>query len=263
MRRATLPFLFILFACVVAPRASLGCTLGLPPVKGFDPTEYVFTGEVTDIVGPFESAEFEGRAWGLKVKVDEAVYLPKTLGGSFEVFPYNLGADCSTMGVSREELEKHYPMGSKVKVIAQEARLLKGKPGEDDVRLEIQPDSLGNVSRNYYEDGRLMTSADSVFDYRDYKRVTPADYVKDFMPFLDAHGLLPEFELRKDLLRLRNAKARDERLSILERLVYYPKCCDLDFAKILKDHLRDSKASRALAKRREAWNERDASADSN
>ena len=257
MRRAALPILFILIACVIAPRVSLGCTLGVPPVKGFDPTEYVFTGEVTDIVGPFESAEFEGRAWGLKVKVDEAVYLPKTPRGSFEVFPYNLGADCSTVGVTKEELEKYYPVGSKVKVIAQEARLLKGRPGEGDMRLEIQPDSLGNVSRNYYEDGRTMTFAGSVFDYRSYRRVTVKDYVKDFMPFLDAHGKLPEFELRKDLLRLRNARARDERLSILERLVYYPQCCDLDFAKILKDHLGNSKASKALTKRREAWDKRD------
>ena len=260
MRRAARPFLFILFACVIAPRASSGCSLGLPSLKKFDPKEYVFTGEVTGIVGPFGATKFERRAWGLKVKVDEAVYLPKTPRGSFEVFPYHLGADCSTVGVSKEELKKRYPVGSKVKVIAKEARLLPGRPGAGDVRLEIEPGSLGHVSRNYYEDGRLMTSARSVFDYRSYRRVTVADYVKDFMPFLDAHGLLPEFELRKDLLRLRNARARAERLAILGRLVYYPECCDLDFLKIAKDHLGDSQELKALAARREAWDARDAPA---
>ena len=260
MRRAARLLLLLLITCVGASHAARGCTLGLPSLKKFDPKEYVFTGEVTDIVGPFESSKFEGRAWGLRVRVDEAVYLPKTPRGSFEVFPYHLGADCSTVGVSKEELEKRYPVGSKVKVIAREARLLPGRPGAGDVRLEIEPGSQGHVSRNYYEDGRPMTSARSVFDYRGYKRVTPQDYVKDFMPFLDAHGLLPEFELRKDLLRLKNAKARAERLSILERLVYYPECCDLDFLKIAKDHLGDSEELKALAERREAWDARDAPA---
>lgn len=252
--------LLTLVVCVVAPRASVGCSLGVLPLKGFDPAEYVFTGEVTGIVGPFESKKIKGRAWGLKVKVEEAVHLPKTPGGSFEVFPYKLWASCETAGTPGEELEKYFPVGSKVKVIAKAAELLPGEPGAGDLRLEILPGSLGDVTRNDYEDGRPMTSARSVFDYRNYKRVTPADYVKDFMPYLDAHGALPEFELRKDLLRLRNARTRGEKLSVLERLVYYPECCDLDFTRIVRDHLGGSKAAKALAERRRAWDRRDAPA---
>ena len=92
-------------------------------MRGVDPAEYIFTGEVIDFVGPFESKKFRVKAWGLKVKVDETIYLPKAPAGYFEVFPYELWADCSTAGASKEELEKYYPVGSRVKVIAKEAKL--------------------------------------------------------------------------------------------------------------------------------------------
>ena len=261
MRHITQFIFSILLACTIAPSICWGCSLAVPPVKGFDPAEYIFTGEVLNIVGPFESKKFQGKAWGLKVKVDEAVYLPKATASYFEVFPYELWADCSTAGTSREELGKYYPVGSKIKVIAKEAKLLPSKLSDGNIRLEDLPGSLGSVSRNYYEDGRQMTSTQSGFDYRNYKRVTPADYVRDFMPFLDAHGLLPEFELRKDLLRLRNAKSEAERVKILERLLYYPECCDLDFLKIAKDYVKNLETLKALNDQREAWDNRHASSE--
>lgn len=147
-------------------------------------------------------------------------------------------------------------MGSKIKVIAAEAKLLSGKLGGGNIRLEDLPGSLGSVSRNYYEDGRQMTSAQPVFDYRNYKEVAAADYVSDFMPFLEAHVRLPEFELRKDLLRLRNAKSEAEGLKILERLLYYPTCWDMDFVKIAQDYVKKPETLRALNKQREAWDNR-------
>jgi len=78
------------------------------------------------------------------------------------------------------------------------------------------------------------------------------------MPFLDAHGVLPEFELRKDLLRLRKATSEAERVKILERLLYYPECCDLDFLKIAKDYVKNLETLKALNDRREAWDNRNA-----
>jgi hypothetical protein len=233
----------------------------VPPVKGFDPAEYIFTGEVISIVGPFESKKFKGKAWGLKVKVDEAIYLPKAPASYFEVFPYGLGVDCSTAGTSKTELEKYYSVGSKIKVIATEAKLLPGRPGGGNIRLEDLPSSTGSVSRNSYEDGRQMTSAQAVFDYRNYKEVAPAEYVRGFMPFLDARVRLPEFELRKDLLRLRKAKSGAERFGILERLLYYPGRWDIDFAKIAKDYVKQPETLKALNDRREAWNNRHASSE--
>ncbi|HZH30664.1 MAG TPA: hypothetical protein VEY11_07860 [Pyrinomonadaceae bacterium] len=255
--RRIIQFIFhILLACIIAPAISRGCSLAATPVKGFDPAEYIFTGEVVNIVGPFESKKFKGKTWGLKVKVDEAIYLPKTPAGYFEVFPYELGADCLTGGTSKEKLEKYYPVGTKIKVIAKEAKLLPVSPSGGNIRLEDLPGSPGSVSRNNYEDGRLMASARPVFDYKNYRQVTPADYVGGFMPFLDARVRLPEFELRKDLLRLRNAKTESEKFRILERLLYYPERWSLDFAKIAQDYVKEPATLKTLNDRRAAWDNR-------
>lgn len=260
--RHIIQFIFcVLLVSIIAPPTSWGCSLAVPPVKGFDPGEYIFTGEVISIVGPFESKKFRGKAWGLKVKVEDAIYLPKAPASYFEVFPYELWADCLTAGTSKEELEKDYPVGSKIKVIAKEAKLLPGMLSGGNIRLEDLPSSPGSVSRNYYEDGRQMTSARPVFDYRNYKEVAPADYVRDSTPFLNAHVRLPEFELRKDLLRLRNAKSEAERVKILERLLYYPERWSLDFGKIAKDYVKKPETLKALNDRRGAWDNRHASSE--
>ena len=101
-----------------------------------------------------------------------------------------------------------------------------------------------------------MSDAKSVFDYKGYKMVTPADYVSDFMPFLDAKGALPDFELRKDLLRLETNKSRSDRIPILERLIYYPICCGpLDYYGVT-EHYASKKIARLLSDKREAWIEK-------
>ena len=116
------------------------------------------------------------------------------------------------------------------------------------------PGSLGNISRNYFENGKLMTSSDLVFDYKAYRRITPNEYTKSFMPFLDAQVLLPEFELRKDLFRLANAKIEAERIVILERLVYYPEC-RFDFDKLVREYVTNAKTQKSLLKKRKKWDE--------
>lgn len=252
-----------LLVLLLQSNISFGCTLGLRPLRGFDRNEYIFIGEVVGIVGSFESGRFREKAWGLRIRVDDPVYLPRTPASYFEVIPYELWADCSTAGTSEEELIREFPIGSKVKVIAKEARLLPSRLSDGNIRLEILPGSLGSISRNYYEDGRLMSSSQSVFDYQAYRRIMPSDYTESFMPFLDAHVVLPEFELRKDLLRLRNARTEEGRVSILERLIYYPECCDFDFHRIARNHIRNRRVRDSLIERREAWNNRGETANSN
>ena len=175
--------------------------------------------------------------------------MPETPLGDFEVIPFQLWADCSTNGTNGEELLKHYPVGSTVKVIARAAKLIPKVNGSN-FRLEIVPGSWGDISRNYYEDGRQMADAESEFDYKSFKVPTPNDYVESFMPFLDAKVALPDFELRKDLLRLEKANSKDERLRILTRLLYYP-----DWGRggsyydIANHYLRDPKLAKKLARR--------------
>lgn len=244
----------VFYCCFLFSQSAFGCTLAVQPFMKFDPSEYVFTGQVIGIVGPFESKIFRQKAWGLQIKVGEKVYLPQTPAEYFEVFPFQLWADCSTVGTAGEELLKYYPVGSSVKVIAKIAKLLPGRLPGGNIRLEILPGTWSDISRNHYEDGRQMADAQSVFDYKSFRQVTPADYVSSFMPFLDAKGALPEFELRKDLLRLNGAKSRNQRVRILTRLLYYPSCCGGgEYYGITKHYLGDSKLARALIRKREAW----------
>ncbi|HEX8493619.1 MAG TPA: hypothetical protein VF658_12300 [Pyrinomonadaceae bacterium] len=249
-------FIFILGSlifCLLCPVVSLSCSLAIPPIKEFDPAEYIFTGEVIGFAGPFESKKFHQKAWGLKVKVEEKIYLPRTPASYFEVFPFVSWSDCSTAGTSIEELVKYFPIGSKVKVIAKAAKLLPNKLLDGNIRLEDSPRNSGNISRNYYEDGRQMTDAEAVFDYQSYKIVTADDYVRDFMPFVTAYSLLPEFELRKDLFRLRNAKTEDVKIKILERLLDYPRPTYLDFETIIKSYIYNPATAKTLI---EKWNAR-------
>ena len=86
--------------------------------------------------------------------------------------------------------------------------------------------------------------------------ITPADYVSDFMPFLDAKVALPAFELRKDLLRLETQKSRRDRIRILQRLRYYPIVGGpLSYYGLTK-HYAGSRVARLLDNKREAWIEK-------
>jgi hypothetical protein len=239
------------YFCVLDP--SYGCSLVLPPITTFDSTEYIFTGQVVSLVGPIESETFLKKAWGLQIRVEEKIYLPQTPAGDFEVFRFRLGADCSMVGITSEELLKYYPLGSRVRVIARSAKLIQGTSNDNNLRLEIVPFAWGQISRNYYEDGRKMADAQSVFDYKSFKPVSPKDYVQFFMPFLDSKVALPDFELRKDLLRLEAAGSRGERVQILRRLLYYPNCCGAgDYYGIAKHYLQDSQHARSLDSERKS-----------
>jgi hypothetical protein len=228
------------------------CSLAIPPIVKFNPNEYVFTGRVVGIVGPSQSKRFSREGWGLQIELNDVVYLPRTPKRYFEVYPFDLWADCSLAGTAKEELVKYYPIGSSVKVIARKAKLLSTPLAEGDLRLEISPYSWSEISRNYLDDGTEISDARSVFDYHAYKMITPADYVSDFMPFLDAKVALPAFELRKDLLRLETNKLRSDRITILERLMYYPIGGPLSYYGVT-EHYAGSKMARSLSDRREVW----------
>ncbi len=248
--------LFVLWVFLVG--SSLGCTIGSESVKDFDSKEYVFIGEVIGIAGPFTSKEFSPEAWGLRIRIDDAVYLPRVPTGYVEVVPFLLGADCSTRGTRQEDLIQDFPLGSKVKVIAGAAKLLPGNPGSGNLRLEISADGIGSITRNDHVDGKPMTSSGSEFDYGSYRPIPWQDTPEALIPFRYADSVLPHFELRKDLLRLRNTKNETSRIKILERLLFYPEPDDFDFDRIAKKYVKNSEARKSLIERRNAFKNRNA-----
>src|SRR5687768_10060073 len=205
----------LLFVVASLAEVSWGCTLIVYPITKFDPSEYIFVGEVMRVVGPVKHKYISGEAYGLLVRVQGEVFLPRKPVNNFEVFPHKGQPDCSWVAWSKEELLKSYPIGSKVRVIGKEPLGIEKPRGT----IRLWPTSPGGVAND--NDANVWLKRE--YDYETYDR---RDYG------------LPDFELRKDLLRLSRIKSEAGRIAILERLVHYPPLLIIDYSAIVKSHIR-------------------------
>lgn len=212
----------IYLALIFYVSSSFGCTLAGKVLSDFDEAEYIFIGEVIGYTQSVKSAKLRQEAFGLVVRVKEGVYLPKIPKTHFEIFPIQLWADCSLSGMPIEVLRKKFPINSEVRVIAKEAEILSNDLSDNNIRLEERPSELSSVALNYDEDKTRMTTINSAFNYKSFKYNIARDSESKYF--------LPQFEIRKDLFRLKNSQTQKERANILRRLKKVPICCnDLDF----------------------------------
>jgi hypothetical protein len=223
--------LTILFALAFSVQAVVACSLAVKPLAEFDDTEYVFIGEVVGYTAPVETTKFQGAAYGLIVKIKESVYLPKTPKQHFEIFPITLWADCSISGTKVEKLKKDFPVKAEIRVIAKEANLLPVL-ANGNVRLEDRPGERGSIVLN--NDPTAATSANSVFDYKSYRHDIDEDSTSKY--------LLPVFEARKDLLRLKNSKTQAAKNEILARFLYFPIGYSVDVYEVVKKYSENKNA---------------------
>lgn len=238
--------------CLLSLTAAFGCaTISITPLTSFDSSEYIFIGEVVGVAGPITSEKFHGEAWGLNVSVKNSVNLPKSPVSHFVVVPFYLESDCEDAGRSGIELLRYYPVGSEVRVIAKESKYAKSLMPDGNIRLEILPNNLGSIARNYSEAGQPLTSVGSRYDYKEYEPGNPCGITEESRPDFEANMYLPDFEFRKDLWRLKNAKSGKEKVRILERLVYFSD--SYEYLDIAKQHVKDPKLIKRLAEEREAW----------
>jgi hypothetical protein len=221
-------FFLIVFALVVFAETIFACTLVTKPIGKLDETEYVFIGEVAGYTEPVESAKLKSGAYGLIVKVKEQVFLPKTPKTHFEVFPIELWSDCSESGTQIGNLKKHFPLYAEIRVIAKEAGILPNNLADGNIRLEVRPGESSSIVLNYNKKGQRLTSADSVYDYKafDYERAESGSETG-----------LPNFEVRKDLLRLSRAKNHEEVTKILDKFIYAAPFSDISFSEVLKNYI--------------------------
>lgn len=228
-------YLFLTTAFLFFTTNVFGCKLGISPTSDFDTAHYIFIGEVVEVLESvkYESQGIKTDAVGLKIKVSENVYSPKPTT-FFEVFPLRLTPSCGLRSDGKE-IREHYPIGSQVRVIAKEATVFKYQPAESSIiRLETSIYNKGSIARNDLSDN-LRTSAKSFYDYSSFverQRTTP---VEDALH--DSNYYLPEFELQKDLFRLKETKSEDERTKILERLVFYPHVFRMSYPTIVRTYL--------------------------
>jgi hypothetical protein len=224
-----------------------GCVLMGKSLSKFDDSEYVFIGKVVGYTDPVRFDDKQANAsveplsstdlnqtvkappetTGLIVKVVEIVHLPKSPVESFEVFPFNLMADCSIGGQQLFELRSRYPIDLEVRIIAKEAEFVPSINGKKVIRIEVRPSEPNHIITNLNK-GIRMTSSSSFFSYKDYTYDMDSDS--------DSKYLLPAFEVRKDLLRLERAKTQPDRNSILDRLFHAPPNSDLDMSELFNTY---------------------------
>lgn len=185
-----------------------------------NPDEVVFIGTVADITDPEQESDQEASA-RIKIKLRRAVSPPKEdVRGEYTILLYGLGGDCSKVAVSKSRALNLYPPGTEVWVIGTV------DPQNSGV-LEVWRDSGSYIQKNSADEHVNVRSRHSYCRERTF-------------------GPNPQrlaFELRKDLVRLREATSEEGRASILRRLAFHPEFRGWNprdnFEKLVNLHLDD------------------------
>jgi hypothetical protein len=114
---------FVIVALFSLARPVQACSMVYVTVgqRELDREVRVFVGKVTGTVGPYTFRPSGGEASGVRVAVLESVY-PLRETGILDVFPFGYDAACETVGSSREALERRFPVGAEVFVVAWPAK---------------------------------------------------------------------------------------------------------------------------------------------
>ena len=234
----------IILIIIASVTISFGCLLSSKPIEKFDSSEYVFIGEVTEVIShKYLSSDWESKtlvdAYGIKVKVKEKVNLPEDFA-SYEVFPLHLTSWCGLAGWKKDELLKQFPVGSKIAVVAKRTTMFDSQLSETTIVLQT---SFPNGSITKLESkNKVETSVSSIYNYCIYDADNGSK-----VPYS-----LVEFELAKDLWRLEKAESSAEKEEITRRLLFYPMVWSLDFTKIVQREIADEETNKFLIEQWEA-----------
>jgi hypothetical protein len=135
-----------------------------------------------------------------------------------------------------KKVREFYPVGSQVSVVAKVATTFKDEPDNSLIRLETSIYNKGSIARNDLNES-LRTTAKTFYNYKSFVQRQSTTTAEDVV--VVSNYYLPEFELRKDLFRIREAKSEEEKIKILERLVFYPHVNRVnfpDFVGYLQNH---------------------------
>lgn len=259
MNRLLLKLIYVIVASGLFSPAILGCSHRISPINGFNNEEYIFAGKV---VGYTDAVEFKLKQsdqkyedldrFGLKghgvvVEVLEMIHSPLTARLTYEVFRFNTEGDCSRTGKRIEDVKKEYPLNSNVIVIGEKPTLVSDISENKVSRLEIRPVT-----------GRFEVS----FSDKKKELENAADFSKYFIgsdDFSYVFSYLLLFEIKKDLLKLKQAAKLEDKEASLNRLLSIPHDRHIiDIYKILLDNLPTQKEAedRFIKKLRlEGWHE--------
>jgi hypothetical protein len=217
----------VLFVLLTLPVAVLGCSQGISPLSDFDDEEYIFIGEVVGYTQGINAKSLRTPAFGLILTPKEAIHLPSSLFKNIEVFWIRYSSDCMEGGVPLADMEK-FKIGMEVLVVAKQPRFLPRSVVDGVLRLEIRPAERGLLLSNLESDGSRITNARSEFNYENLQ----FDPTREWQ----TKGILPAFEIRKDLLRLRSTTSKEIRLELLRKLSFAPPSSGLDYYSVAKKY---------------------------
>lgn len=222
-----------------------GKLLSPPPL----PAEYVFIGEVVEIVpvaAKRSSDALSTNVEGLKIKVISNIH-SVTQAAYYEVVPLQRWPDCVLRGSA--DLRWSFPIGSKLRIVGKKAVVYASTDSADKlVRVEVG-DFDTTIGHN--DSPGFESTAESTYDYKTFSAKNPSTDAER-QAYQANYTLLP-FELQKDLARLVKTKTQKHKIDILERLVYYPYCFSLAFHTLAQAYLKDSEERRTLGAK---WDQR-------
>lgn len=206
------------------------------PIAKVDKQKYIFVGEVIGYTETIKSKinsgtlqgddKFYGEGRGLKIKPFEIINMPNSSDDYVELFQFGVTPWCLP-----KVSDAPFPIGTKLRIIADEATVLPNRSPENRIRIESNIfDHLSVVS----ETDEFNVNTASVFDYKNWKPMRGKILNAKSYERLRAFDDFILIEINKDLLRLEKAKSKQERYEILERLIYAPK---IDFSKIVSPKL--------------------------
>jgi hypothetical protein len=215
MVRAAACMMFVTFGMAIV----LGCSMiQVPehPRSIVSPGMYILVGEVIGYTGPISDPNnFRGTAVGLRLKIVESIHFPYFQNDYVDLFIFGHGTDCFPEAKDGNRT----PIGTRYRLALGEARLVANRSGSH-VRLESDVFSRLAIDESMYG---FSTTAKSEFDYKkDFRQLADkfmAPGMEDRRRWLDDFLYI---EASKDLLRLQRARSEQERMSILERLLYCP-----------------------------------------
>jgi hypothetical protein len=223
----------------------------------FDAAEYIFVGEVTGVVGPSHSELVAGEVWGLRIKIKEVVSLPDGPAKYVELYTYTTGAACEAQGVTDPKRYRQLPKGLLVRVIAKRSNGGDNRLPGGGLRVDDRGYHRGPILSGIAEDQPFSSRVSSINDFRmpfDFdaytKKSKRTESYRENSP--EWYREMAQFELRKELLRLKNAKSQKENGVILERVAFYPRFLDdeVDYSAIVEANISDIKRREVLI---DAW----------
>lgn len=217
----------VVFVLLILPVAVLCCTQGISPLRDFDNEEYIFIGEVVSYTQGISTKSLRTPAFGLILTPKEAIHLPTSPAKSIEVFWIRYFPDCLEGGVPLADIEK-FKIGMEVIIVAKQPRSLPRSADDGVLRLEIRPAERGLLLSNLESDGSRVTNARSEFNYENFQYDSNLER--------PVKSLRLAFEVRKDLLRLKNTMSKESRLQLLRRLSFAPPSSGLDYYAVAKKY---------------------------